>query len=173
MLLVVLEKALESPGDSKEIKPIYPKGNQSQIFIGRTDAEALILWPPDEKSWLIGKDSDSGKDWGQEKRAIENEMVGWHHWLNGHEFEQTLGDSEGQGSLVCCNSWGWKSQTWLSNWTTTTQPYTKWSVFLFVCFVLFFFVVWFFCLVFLSHKRNKIVPFSEMWMGLETVIRVK
>ena len=102
---VLLEKTLESPLDCKEIKPVNPKGNQSWIFIGRTDdeAEAPILWPPDAKSWLIGLDRDTGKDWGQEeKRVIEDEMFGWYHWLNGHEFEQTLGDSEGLGSPWGC-----------------------------------------------------------------------
>ena len=101
---VVLEKTLESPLDSKN-KPVNPKGNQPWIFIGRTDAEAEapILWPPDVKSRLIGKDSDDGKHWGQEEKGVtEDEMFRWHHLLNGHEFEQTLGDSEGQGSLVCC-----------------------------------------------------------------------
>ena len=100
---VVLEKVLESSLDSKEIKPVNPKGNQSWIFIGRTDAEAEapILWTPDVKSCLIVKDPDAGKDWGQEEKGIiEDEMVRWHHWLNGHEFEQTLGDSAGQESLV-------------------------------------------------------------------------
>ena len=89
---VLLEKTVESPLDCM-IKSVNPKGNQSWIFIGRTDAEAetLILWPPDAKSWLIGKDPDDGKDWGQEKGLTEDEMVGWHHWLNGHEFEQALG----------------------------------------------------------------------------------
>ena len=104
---VVLKKALESPLDSKEIKPVNPKGNQPWIFIGRTDAEAEapVLWPPDAKSWLIGKDPEAGKDWRQEEKGTtENEMVGWHHRLNGQEFEQTPGDSEGQGSLVCCSS---------------------------------------------------------------------
>ena len=89
----------------------YPKGNQSWIFIGRTDAkaEAPIPWPADAMSWLIGKDPDAGTDWGQEEKGVtEDEMVGWHHWLNGHESEQTPGDSEGQGSLVCCSSWGHK-----------------------------------------------------------------
>ena len=93
------------------IKPVNPKGNQLWIFIGKTDAEAEapILWSPDAKSWLIGNDPDAGKDWGQEeKEMIEDEMVGWHHWLNGHEFEQALGDGKGQGSLVCCSSWGGK-----------------------------------------------------------------
>ena len=108
---VVLEKTLESPLDSKEIKPVKPKGNQPWIFIGGTDAEAEapIFWPPDVKSWLIWKDSDAGKDWGQEEKvATEDEMVGWYHWLNGHEFEQAPGDRDGQGSLVCCGPWGHK-----------------------------------------------------------------
>ena len=106
---VVLE-SLECPLNCKEIKPIHPKGNQSQIFIGRTDAEAEIpiIWPPDEKNWLTDKDPDAGKDWRQEKGMTENEMVGWHHWLNGHEFEQAPGVGNGQGSLACCSPWGHK-----------------------------------------------------------------
>ena len=118
---VVLEKTLESPLDSKEIKPVYPKGNQSWIFIGRTDDEAPILWPPDVKSRLIEKDPDTGKDWVQEDKGVtDDRMVGWHHWLKGHEFEQSSGDDEGQGSLACCSSWGPKSWTWFNDWTTTT-----------------------------------------------------
>ena len=107
---VVLEKSLESPMECREIKSVSHKGNQSWIFIGRTDAEAEtpILWLSDAKSWLIGKDSDARKDWGQEKGVTENEMVGWHHWLNGHKFEQTPGDSERQGSLMYCHAWGRK-----------------------------------------------------------------
>ena len=108
---VVLEKTLESPLDCKEIKPVNPKGNQSWIFIVKTDAEAevLILWLPDLKNWLTGKNPDAGKDWRQgEKGTTEDEMVGWHHWLDGHEFEQTAGVSDGQGSLECCSSWGRK-----------------------------------------------------------------
>ena len=104
-LIVVLEKTLGSPLDCKEVKPVHPKGNQLWIFIGRTDAEAeaLILWLPDAKSWLIRNDPDAGKSWGQEeKRVTEDEKVGWHHWPNDHEFEQTPGESEGQRSLVCC-----------------------------------------------------------------------
>ena len=103
---VILEKTLDSALDSKKIKSVNPKRNQPWIFIGKTDAEAEtpILWPPDAKSWLIGKDPDSGKDWGQEKKGVaEDEMIGWHHWLNGHEFEQSSKDSEGQGSLPCCH----------------------------------------------------------------------
>ena len=103
---------------SKEIIPVIPKGNQLWIFIGRTGDEAPILWPRDSKSWLTGKDSDAGKDWRQEKKGTtEDEMVGWHHQLNGHEFAQTLRDSEGQGSLVSCSPWGLKESD-MSNWTT-------------------------------------------------------
>ena len=106
---VVLEKTLEIPLDCKEIQPVYPKGNQSWIFIGRTDAEAPIFWPPDAKNWLIWKDPDAGKDWRQEEKGMtEEEMVGWHHRLDGHEFEQALGVGDGQASLVCCSPWGHK-----------------------------------------------------------------
>ena len=108
---VVLEKTLESPLDCKEFKPVNPKGNQHWIFIGRADAEveAPILWPPDAKSWLTRKDPDAGEDWRQEeKRAAEDEMVGWYQRLNGHEFAQTPGDGKAQGSLLCCNPWGRK-----------------------------------------------------------------
>ena len=108
---VVLEKILESPLDCKEMKPVHPKGNQSLILIGRTDAEAEtpIIWLPDVKNWLIGKEPEAVKDWGQEtKWATEDEMVEWHHQLNGHKSEQTPGDSEGQGSLTCCSPWGYK-----------------------------------------------------------------
>ena len=108
---VVLEKTLESPLDCEELQPVHPKGNQSWIFIGRidTEAEASILWPPDVKNWLIWKDPHSWKDWRQEEKGpTEDEMIGWCHQLNGHEFEQSPGDGEGQGSLVCCSSWGRK-----------------------------------------------------------------
>ena len=103
---VVLEKTLESPLDCKEIQPVHPKGNQSWVFIGRTDveAESPILWPPDVKSWLIWKDPDVGKDWRREEKGTrEDEMVGWHHWLSGLEFEQALGVGDGQGGLACCS----------------------------------------------------------------------
>ena len=106
---VVLEKTLESPLFCKEIKPVHPKGNQSWIFNGRTDAEAEtpILWPPDSKNWFIGKDPDGGKDWRrEEKEMTEVKMFGWHHWLDGHEFEQAPGVGEGQRSLACCSPWG-------------------------------------------------------------------
>ena len=126
---VVLQKILESPLDCKEIKLVNPKGNQPWIFIGRTDAEAEapILWPHDAKSPLTGKDPDAEKDWGQgEKGAREGEMVGWHHRLNGHKFEQTPGDGEGQGSLVCCSSWGHKESD------TTEQLNSKYRILLLV-----------------------------------------
>ena len=126
--IVVLEKSLESPLGCK-IKPVNPKRNQPWIFTGRTDAEpdAPILWPPNEKSQLTGKDPDSGKDWGwEEKGAAEDEITGWYHRLNGCEFEQTLEDSEGQGSLVCCKSQDWKvlDMTWQlnnNNWHIATE----------------------------------------------------
>ena len=108
---MVLEKTLESPWDSKEIQPVNPKGNQSWIVTGSTDAdaEAPIFCPPDVKYWLTGKDPDVGKDWRwKEKGMTEDEMVGWHHQLDGHEFEQALGIGDGQGSLVCCSPWDYK-----------------------------------------------------------------
>ena len=122
---VVLGKTLESPLDCKEIQPVYPKGNQSWIFIGMTDAEAEtpILWPPDTKNWLTRIDPDAGKDWGQEEKGTtEHEMVGWHHQLNGNEFEQALGVGDGQGTLACCSPWGCKeldTTEWLK-WTEIT-----------------------------------------------------
>ena len=108
---VVLEKTLESPLDCKPVNPVNPKENQSWIFTGRTDAEAKapILWPPDVKSRLIRKEPDAGKEWRQEEKGMtEDEMVGWHHQPNGQEFEQALGDGEGQGTLACCSPWGHK-----------------------------------------------------------------
>ena len=120
---VVLEKTLESPLNCKDIKPVNPKGNQSWIFIGWTDADAPILWLPDAMRWLIRKDSDAGKEWRQEEKGMaEDKMVGKHHWLNGHESEQILGDSEGQGSLACCSPWSHKEVDW-----TTTQTLGKCS----------------------------------------------
>ena len=120
---IVLEKTPESPLNSKEIKPINPKENQPWIFTGRTDtkAEALILWPPDAKNWLIGKDPGAGKDWRQEEKGMtEDEMVGWHHWLNGHEFEQAPGVGDGQGNMGCYSPWSCKVRhdwaTEITNW---------------------------------------------------------
>ena len=104
----MLEKTLEGLLDSKEIKPVNPKGNQP--WIGRTDSEAPILWPPGAKGPLLGKDSDAGKDWRQEEKGVtEDERVEWHHRLKGHEFEQALGNSDGQGGLACCSPWGHKA----------------------------------------------------------------
>ena len=119
---VVLEKTLESPFDSMEIQPVHPKGNQSWVFIGRTDVEAEIpiLWPPDSKKWLIWKDPDTGKNWRQEEKGTtEDEMVEWHHRLNGHELGWTLGVGDGQGGLVRCSPWGHKQldMTERLNWT--------------------------------------------------------
>ena len=114
-------KTLESPMDCKEIQPVHPKGDQSWVFFGRTDVEAetLVVWPPVVKSWLIWKDPDAGKDWGQEKGTTEDERVGWHHWLYGHEFGHALGVGDGQGGLACCDSWGFKELdvTERLNWT--------------------------------------------------------
>ena len=131
---VVLEKTLESPLDCKEIQPVHPKGNQSWIFIGRTDVEAEtpILWPSDVKSWLIWKDADAGKDWGQdEKGTTEDEMVGWHHQVNGHGSGWTPAVGDGQGDLVCYGSWGFEESDtteWLK-WTELnwTEPSDCWS----------------------------------------------
>ena len=108
---VVLEKTLESPLDCKEIQQVHSKGDQSWVFFGRNDAKAEtpVLWPPHTKSWLMEKDPDAGRDWGQEeKRMTEDEMAAWHHWLNGRESQWTLGVGDGQGGLACCNSWGRK-----------------------------------------------------------------
>ena len=121
-MLLMLEKTLERPLDCRKIKPVNPKGNQSWIFIGGTDAEAEtpILRPPDAKGRLIGKDPDTGKDLRHKKKGItKDEMVGWHHWLNGHEFEQALEIGDGQGGLACCNPWGHKKSdmTEQLNWT--------------------------------------------------------
>ena len=108
---MMLEKTLESPWDCKEIQPVHSEGDQPWDFFRRNDAkaEAPVLWPPHAKSWLIGKDSDAGRDWGQEeKRTTEDEMAGWHHWLDGHESEWTPGVGDGEGGLACCNSWDHK-----------------------------------------------------------------
>ena len=140
---MVLEKILASPLDYKEIQPVHPKGDQSWVFTARTDVEAEtpILWPPDAKSWLIWKDLDAGQDWRrEEKGTTKDEMVGWHHWLNGHGLEQPLRDSEGQGSLACCIPWGskeldmteqlnWTDSNigrWLSSWKSKVDNYLCW-----------------------------------------------
>ena len=142
---VVLEKTLESPLDCKEIQPVHFEGDQSWVFIGRNDAKAEtpVLWPPHVKSWLIGKDSDAGSDWGQEgKGTTEDEMAGWHHWLDGCESEWTPGVGDGQGGLVCCDSWVAKSRTRLRDWTELTDT-LKYN---------FYFVS--------SNKRKELIMFS-------------
>ena len=121
-----------SPLDCKEIQPVHLKGNQSWIFIGKTDAEVEtpIVWPSDAKNWLIGKDPDAGKDQRQEEKGMtEDEMVGEHHWLNGHEFEQAPGVGDGQGSLACCSSWDHKESdmTEQLNWTEVLSPTLSFS----------------------------------------------
>ena len=125
---VVLGKTLERPLDCKKIQPVHPKGNQSWIFIGRTDAEAetSILWLPDVKNWLIRK--DPGKGWRlKKKEKAEDEMVGWHHWLNGHEFEQALGVGDGQGSLVYCSPWGCRV---VHDWATERSWIISFSIYM-------------------------------------------
>ena len=119
---VVLEKTLESPLDCKEFQPVHSEGDRPWVFFGRNDAKAEtpVLWPPHVKRWLLGKDSDAGRDWGQEEKGTtEDEMAGWHHRLDGHEFEWTLGVGDGQGGLACCNSWGRKELDMIErlNWT--------------------------------------------------------
>ena len=125
--IMVLEKTLESPLDSKEIKPVNSKGNQPWIFAERTDAEAEApkLWPPDAKSQLIGKNPHAGKDWGQEEKGMtEHGMVDWHHWLNGHEFGWAPGVGVGQGGLACCSSWG-RTELDTTEWLDWTE--LNWS----------------------------------------------
>ena len=123
---VVLEKTLESPLNYKEIQSVHPKGNQSWIFIGRTNAEVEtpILWPLDVKSWLIWNDPDAVKDWRQEETGTtEDEMAGWHHWLHGHVWVNA-GVGDGQEGPVCCSPWDRMSQTWLSNWTELSTKHS-------------------------------------------------
>ena len=128
-----LEKTLSSPLDCKEIQPVHSEGDQPWDFFGGNDAKAEtpILWPHHAKSWLIGKDSDAGRDWGQEKKGTtEDEMAGWHHWLDGHESEWTPGNGDGQGGLACCTSWDHKESdmTERLNWTER-NPRTKWDMY--------------------------------------------
>ena len=143
-----------SPLDCKEIQPVHPKGDQSWIVVGRTDAKAEtpILWPLDAKNWFIGEDPDAGKDWRQEKKGTtEDETVGWHHWLNGHEFEWTPGVGDGQGGLVCCSPWGGK-ELYTTEWLKWTE--LNWFNFAFLFFPFsfsqFFLVSFVFFALFLS-----------------------
>ena len=121
----------ESPLECKEIQPVHSKGDQSWVFFGGNDAkaEAPVLWPCHAKSWLIGKDFDAGRDWGQEEKGMtEDEMVGWHHWLNEHEFEWTLGAGDGQGGLECCDSWGCKESEMTEQLNWEVQEWVLWLV---------------------------------------------
>ena len=125
---VVLEKTLESPLDCKEIQPVHPKGNQSWIFVGGTDAEDPILWPPDSKNWLVGKDLDAGKDWRwEEKGTTDDEMAGWHHLLDGRESEWTPGVGDRQGGLVCCDPWDHKELDMTERLNWTELNFYKWN----------------------------------------------
>ena len=131
---MVLEKTLASPLNCKEIQPVHPKGDQSWVFIERTDADAEtpIFWPPHAQSWLIWKDPDAGRDWGQEEKGTtEDETAGWHHWLDGHEFGWTLEVGDGQGGWACCDSWGRKESDtteWL-NWTEEVLSQSTYALF--------------------------------------------
>ena len=132
---LVLKKTLENSLDSKEIKPVYPEGNQSWLFIGRTDveAEAPILWSPDGKNWLIGKDPDAGNDWRlEEKGTVEGEMVGWYDRLNGYEFEQALGVGDEWGDLVCCSPWGLKKSDTEVNWTQVLHYRYRCGIYIYI-----------------------------------------
>ena len=143
----MLEGTVESPLDCKEIQPVHSKGDQSWVFFGRTDAKAEtpIIWPLHAKSWLIGKDSDAGRDWGQEEKGMtEDEMAGWHHRLNGHEFGWTPGVGDGQGGLACCNSLGGKESDtteWL-NWTEWSSGFSYFLQFKMDLFVNKGFIIW-------------------------------
>ena len=128
---VVLEKILESPLDCKEIQSVLSEGDQSWDFFGRTDAKAEtpVLWPPHAKSWLIGKDSDAGRDWGQEEKGMtEDEMAGWHYWLDGHESEWIPGVGDGWGGLACCNSWVCKESD-TTEWLNRTELIQRWGLY--------------------------------------------
>ena len=148
---MMLEKTLESPLDCKEIQPVHPKGGQSWVFIGRTDAEAEtpILWPPDAKTWLIWKHPDAGKDWGQEEKGMtEDEMVGWHYRLTGHGFGWTPGVGDGQGGLACCGSWGCKESD-----TTECLNWTEWCIYICICMCVYIYI-------YISHI---LYPFIYQW----------
>ena len=132
--VIIYLYTLESPLDCKEIQPVHPKGDQSRVFIGRTDVEAEtpILWPSEPKNQLFGKDLDAGKDWsGEEKGTTEDEMIGWHHWLNGHEFGWTPGVGVGQGGLVCCSPWG-RTESERTEWLNWTELYIYLHIYIYL-----------------------------------------
>ena len=162
---MVLEKILESPLDCKEIQSVHSKGDQPWDFFGRNDAKAEtpVLWPPHVKSWLIGKDSDDGRDWGQEEKGTtEDEMAGWHHWLDGRESEWTPGVCDGQEGLVCCDSWGRKESD-----TTEQLNWTELNATLSLNTQLFWYVTWVYeCYSIFPLKIIKIPHniYSLMWV---------
>ena len=165
LLKWVLEKTLESPLDCKEIQPVHSEEDQPWDFFGRHDAKAEtpVLWPPDGKSWLIGKDSDAVRNWGQEEKGMtEDEMAGWHHRLNGNEFEWTLGVGDGQGGLACCDSWGCKESdtTERLNWTEHVMMLQTFELAYFLFVYLSF---WKIHLVFEKKKKN--VLLNQTWIG--------
>ena len=164
---VVFEKALESPLDCREIQPIHPKRDQSWVFIGRIDVETEtpILWPPDVKSWLIWKDPDAGKDWGQEEKGMtEDEMAGWHHWLNGHGFGWTPGVGGGQGGLACYGSWSRKELD-MTEWLNWTEP--SWW-----CYLTISFSTARFSFCFQSFPESGSFPWSQFFASGGQSIRV-
>ena len=170
---VVLEKTLESPLDCKKIQPVHPKGDQSWVFTGRTDAEAEtpILWPPDVQSWLIWKDPEAGTDWGQEEKWMtEDEMAGWHHWLNGHGFGWILGVDDGQGGLICCSSWGCKESDMPErlNWTELNLS-TYLSIFQSIHLPIYLLPIYLPMYLIQSFKSRKSFH-SSRWMDLEEFI---
>jgi len=153
---VVLEKTLENPLDCKEIHPVHSEGDQPWVFFGGNNAEAetLVFWPPHAKSWLVGKDSDAGRDWGQEEKGTtEDEMAGWHHWLDGRESEWTPGVGDGQGGLECCDSWGHKESD-----TTERLNWTELNLSLLFSWLLF--------TVYLSKGHENIILYSKTFIAL-------
>ena len=156
---VVLKKILESPLDCKEIQPVHSEGDRPWVFFGRNDAKdgTPILWPPHAKSWFIGKDSDAGRDWGQEEKGTtEDEMAGWHQWLDGHESEWTPGVGDEQGGLACCSSWGRKEldTTERLNWTELIPQYCRCELMVFI--LLTFYLIHLYCFAFFPEYNNNI-----------------
>ena len=159
------EDSWESLGQQGDPTPVHPKGDQSWVFIGMTDVEAetAILWPPDAKSWLIWKNPDAGKDWGQEEKGTtEDEMAGWHHWLNGRESEWTLGVGDGQGGLACCDSWGCRVR---HDWATELNWTDRYRGFYF-CLYFIVFIVFYNKMLFKINLWNKeYIYFFDQWSG--------